>query len=722
MLFATHALAAVRRSLHASVCRGALGLALVALTSATGLAQTYYVSNASPCPATPDGSELAPYCTILAAMTAHKGPGVTIVVKPGVYREQVTVSTSGAAGSPFVFRAAGPGVVLECADDFANAALWTAAEGTSWLAPSVTVAPLQVFANGARLVNTIELGSTMPLNTFHFEAGVGLYVNLGGDSPALHGVLVGKRNYGFNMSTKSFITVDGFEVRHAESRGIYMQNPTSDIVISNNTVSFSNSYGIQTINGQRNVITGNRVSNGNFHGIGLTAGATGCVVSNNESFRNADPAVRRANGIFLSAAPANTMFGNNLHDNQDTGLHWSLGSNNCVSYHNQSWSNGDHGFDHLATTGTMHRNDIAYGNFKDGFSFEGDSPGASVYNCIGVNNGITVTNGVAANGKDLWVDLNSSVGFVSDHNILWNSTLQPPFKWIDTSYNTLAEFQTASGMDLHSFQANPIFVSPSTGNFAIGLGSPAIDAAHSGVSYWPGVDMFGTAPLDDSRTTNRGEGPTAFADIGVFEFLPLDSPPVVVAPTDINGLFGMSVSFKVTAKDPDGDPITSLTVNTSKLPIGSFVTFTPNSTKTEGTFTWFLGLTATGNYKVTFTAANALSASASTNIHIRSRIRAYSGVPGELAIGEVALSDGYPNPSLGAVDLALDLPEDSDLDWSVYDAQGRRVYSEARSVAAGHHQLHWDGMTMSRQRASTGIYFIRARVAGTEFVRRVVRF
>ncbi len=722
MLFASHAFVAMRRSLLVSVCRGALGLALVALTSSSGLAQTYYVSNASPCAATPDGSELAPYCTILAATTAHKGPGVTIVVKPGIYREQVTVPLSGVAGSPFVFRASGPGAVIECADDFANAALWTQAEGTSWLASSATVAPLQVFASGGRLAVTLELGSTMPVNTFHFEPGVGLYVNLGGDSPALRGVLVGKRNYGFNMSTKSFITVDGFEIRHAESRGIYMQNPTSDIVISNNTVSFSNSYGIQTINGQRNVITGNKVSDGNFHGIGLTAGASGCVVSNNESFRNADLAVRRANGIFLSAAPANTMFGNNLHNNQDTGLHWSLGSNNCVSYHNRSWSNGDHGFDHLATTGTMHRNDIAYGNFKDGFSFEGDSPGASVYNCIGVNNGITVTNGVAANGKDLWVDGNSSVGFVSDHNIFWNSTLQPPVKWIDTSYNTLAEFQAVSGLDLHSFQANPIFLSPITGDFAIGSGSPAIDAAHSGVSNWPGVDIFGTAPLDDSRTLNRSEGPIAYADIGVFEFLPLDSPPVVVAPTDINALFGTMVSFKVTAKDPDNDPITSLTVDKSKLPSGALVSFVTNSTKTEGTFTWLLGLMPTGNYKVTFKAANALSATASTNIHVRSRVRAMSGVPGDLAIGKLALSDGYPNPSMGAVDFALDLPEDSDLDWSVYDAQGRRVYSESRPVAAGHHQLRWDGMTMSRQRAGTGIYFIRARVGESDFVRRVVRF
>jgi hypothetical protein len=47
-----------------------------------------------------------------------QGPGLTIVVKPGVYREQITVGASGAAGSPFVFQGAGPGVVIDGADDF----------------------------------------------------------------------------------------------------------------------------------------------------------------------------------------------------------------------------------------------------------------------------------------------------------------------------------------------------------------------------------------------------------------------------------------------------------------------------------------------------------------------------------------------------------------------------------------------------------------------------
>jgi parallel beta-helix repeat protein len=270
-------------------------------------------------------------------------------------------------------------------------------------------------------------------------------VNLGGANPGSRQTLVGHRNYGFNIFTKSFVTMSGFEIARTQDRGIYMQNGCTDLVVSNNKVTFANSYGIQSVNGQRLTITGNTVSDCNFHGIGLTAGASACVVSNNESFRNAKPDTRVANGIYLYGAIGNTISGNRLHDNQDTGLQFSGAANNNVSFNNRSWNNGDHGFDHLASTGVVHINDLAYGNFLDGFSFEGNAPGGQVRSCIAVNNG----------EFDLWVDANSSVGFVSDYNLFWNSTAQAPIKFGATSYATLAAYQGASNQDAHSKQADP---------------------------------------------------------------------------------------------------------------------------------------------------------------------------------------------------------------------------------------------------------------------------
>src|SRR5262249_22250589 len=147
-------------------------------------AQTFFVdARNGACSSAGPGTEAQPYCTISAALAAHKGPGITIVVKPGVYREQVTVPASGAAGLPFVIRAQGPGVVIDGADDFANTSLWTPSRGTAFVASGVTWTPKQVFVDGARLASTTAAPDAMPANSFNGSSGTGLIVNLGGDNP-----------------------------------------------------------------------------------------------------------------------------------------------------------------------------------------------------------------------------------------------------------------------------------------------------------------------------------------------------------------------------------------------------------------------------------------------------------------------------------------------------------------------------------------------------------
>jgi hypothetical protein len=192
-------------------------------------------------------------------------------------------------------------------------------------------------------------------------------------------------------------------------------------------------------------------------------------------------------------------------------MQFSGGSNNCVAFNNRSWNNGDHGYDHLASSAVSHTNDVAYGNFKDGFSFEGISPGGSVFNSIAVNNGIT------SDEFDLWVDLESSVGFVSDRNIFWNSTLQDPIKFGATRYALLSDYQVASGQDAHSFQADPRFANAAASDFNLRVGSPAIDAGDAGVPNWPATDAAGGARFDHLGTVDTGAGPVTFSDIGALE-------------------------------------------------------------------------------------------------------------------------------------------------------------------------------------------------------------
>jgi parallel beta-helix repeat protein len=585
-----------------------LALAVPAMAHAA----TYYVDNgSSSCSPSGPGTEAQPYCTISAAIAAHNGPGVTILVKPGIYREQVTINASGTSSSSFVVQALGSPVRVDGADDFSSTGQWVPFSGDVYRAPTVNWSPLQVFKDGARLTPSTASPAALPANSFVYVSGAGLYVNAGGGNPGLHALLVGRRSYGFLLSGRSWVTIAGFQVAHNESRGIYLNSACTNITVSRDTISFANSYGIQSVTGTFHVIEYCQTSDNHLHGIGFTQGSHECVARFNESMRNEDPAIRRANGIYLNASDDNTLYGNRLHHNQDTGLHFSGNAHDNLSYDNRSWRNGDHGYDHINAQGTVHVHDTAFGNYKDGFSIEGDSPNTHVHNCIAVDNGLTTDE------FDMWVDSQSSVGFVSDYNIFWNSTSQVPFKYIATKYATIAGYQAASGQDAHSFQVNPMFADTAAGDFHLMPGSPAIDNADSGTPDWATLDAEGSTRLDDPATPNAGAGPVVYADRGALEYRP-NQAPVVTSPAAATVAENQLLTVTVTASDPDSDPITSLTA--IGLPPGA--TFTPDSGNLGGTLTWTPDFAQAGSYSILFVAANAYSGTDTTVITVTNTDRA----------------------------------------------------------------------------------------------------
>jgi hypothetical protein len=84
------------------------------------------------------------------------------------------------------------------------------------------------------------------------------------------------------------------------------------------------------------------------------------------------------------------------------------------------------------------------------------------------------------------------------------------------------------------------------------------------------------------------------------------------------------LSLTITAADPDGQAITSLTANLANLPAGHNAVFTANASKTSGTLTWTPKFVdgRVAPYNVTFTATNALSGSATTAITVNNVDRA----------------------------------------------------------------------------------------------------
>jgi parallel beta-helix repeat protein len=664
-------------------------------------AAEFYVDQSSPsCSIYGPGTEAQPYCTIAAAVAAHHGPEATILVKPGIYREQVTLSFSGTVESPFVLRATGGTVVLDGSDDFSASTLWAPYAHETYLASSVTWSPKQVFMNGVRLTPSSSAPDALPDSTFTWVAGEGLYVNTDGFEPGDYELLVGRRNYGFTMSTKSWITIEGFTIAHTESRGIYLNSGCTDIAVSRDTVSFANSYGIQAVNGQRILIEECRTSNNNLHGIGLTAGSTACRLRYNESFGNADPSIRRANGIHLFTAPANILYGNRLHDNQDSGLHLTDGSDNCVSYNNRSWNNGDHGFDHVDAQGTIHVNEVASGNYKDGFSIEGVSPNTQVHNCIAVNNGLTT------NEFDLWVNNTSLPGLASDYNIFWNSTDQEPIKIGLTLYSSIATYQAATGQDAQSLQQDPLFSNGPQGDFHLTPGSPAIDAGTSSVPNWPLLDAVGTQRVDDPATANIGTGRMLILDRGALEFV-TDQAPVVAAPSAATVVENDTMSIVVTAIDPDGDAIDSMAV--ANLPPGA--TFVADPGGSSGTFHWRPETGQAGTYIVRYVASDALTTSDSTVITVTT---AATGVAAGPLVGPPLLPRIAPNPMRGQARLLFAVTRDGPLRIDVFDLTGRvaRTLVHEAYARAGQYDLDLNPRTASGTPLPQGLYFYRIETAG----------
>jgi List-Bact-rpt repeat protein/flagellar hook capping protein FlgD len=86
---------------------------------------------------------------------------------------------------------------------------------------------------------------------------------------------------------------------------------------------------------------------------------------------------------------------------------------------------------------------------------------------------------------------------------------------------------------------------------------------------------------------------------------------------------------------------------------------------------------------------------------------------------EFSLASPWPNPARGPVQLEYALPTAAPVRLSVIDLQGREVLVLADGAQApGRYHVTWNGRTSSGA-APAGMYFVRYRTPGKDFVRRV---
>ena len=502
---------------------------------------SYWVdATAAACSDAGSGTQAAPFCSISAAAKKAVGPGDTVHVAPGQYREQVTVAGSGASGAPITFVGDAPGVVVLGSQALDGAARWTASSTSAWTTPyAPPSAPRQVFLDDARLAAATSATTTTANSWFYDATAKLLYVDIGGPNPGDgHSVDAGAQSFGVTMTgrhdvvvsnidfrrqnfagarvqTSSAVTLDQVAAGWSASNGILVDTCTSGVVVRGATVDHSLSTGIRLTGTTGATVSGSTSHDNGLHGIGL-ATSPGNTLSGNTTYGNVslNPNAT-ANGIDVdTSSPDNVVSGNLSHDNQDSGIQVYSSSHRTVVARNISWSNGDHGFDTLSSTDVRYVNNTAWGNRRDGISVEGNSLRATLAN------NVLVDNGAATNEYDLYVDASSAPGFSGDHDLAWNSTTTPATKFNGTVYRTIGALASATSQETHGLGIDPGLLDPAHGDFRLTPGTAAVDSGDADAVGFTGTDQAGNPLVDDPLVADAGTGTPTYADRGALEQQP----------------------------------------------------------------------------------------------------------------------------------------------------------------------------------------------------------
>ena len=88
----------------------------------------------------------------------------------------------------------------------------------------------------------------------------------------------------------------------------------------------------------------------------------------------------------------------------------------------------------------------------------------------------------------------------------------------------------------------------------------------------------------------------------------------------------------------------------------------------------------------------------------------------------LARLQAWPNPTREGVSFAFGLPHAGRVTLSLYDLAGRKVSTLTEpALAAGSHQLRWDGADTQGERVAAGLYFATLRTDGVVIGRTTVR-
>ena len=431
----------------------------------------------------------AAWRTVARVNSKSFNPGdVVYFRRGGLWREMLEPMVGGSPSYQLTFATYGDGQApIISGSDVVNG--WSLAEGQIYDAP-LSQKPNNVYSDGGPDWGLVAASSmaSMTVGTWYWD-GSNLYVWLtDGSSPSSHTMEAAVRISGYYADTghcaqQSYVTIDGLWFQRTAGDGIYMHcfsGPETlvGIVIENNVVSQTGTGKIdggQYYNGINFIqeplgqdtspqILNNVVYDTGGHGDGINVqGANNAFVSGN------DVSAWNHNGIDVKNAVGVVVDQNVAHDQP------SLGAGFYAEYTTVTWQrnivyNTSNGFQaSVSATATLYNNSIY--NAATGIFF---GPSAST---------ITMENN-AFNATTVAFGSDSNSDIVDDYND-WG--VSPLFQPLGTQIGFSRWLAFEGGP--HDIAANPMWSSPSTGDFSLQPGSPCIAA---GVNI--GLPFNGSAP------------------------------------------------------------------------------------------------------------------------------------------------------------------------------------------------------------------------------------
>jgi hypothetical protein len=532
-------------------------------------------------------STSTPWRTIAKVNGSSFSAGDSVLLKAGcTWREQLTVPSSGAAGSPITFGAYGTGNKPIITGLQTLTGLTWAQDGsaTRWYS-SLASNPWVLLVDGEMGITKTSASAVLTDYDFYYDGtGRKLYVG-GATSPASRTLQRSTLGNNINTNSQSHLVIGGLDLRGGGWENLEISNSPADITVDNISSSFSFRDGVNS-HYSGHVTDGITITNSTLSMLsvsGLSLGqAKNIVVVGNTIYSYAlNDAIDYANGIQIGDAveAARLMTGVTIRDNE-------------IYYGGQvrgvQISTGDHGEGiHTDTVGVgaiicrnkvhdlgnpriiaIHAEIPTYEDVFDNviYNVAGVCLGATTWganamdhaqffnntarNCgVGIeilgpyppiSGGVTkmaVENNIVSSSalafRAIWGGEND--GTYGSENIYGYNAFGPQvanfFEWGANNYlSTYSAFDSAYGSSTHSPTGDPKFTNAAAGNFTLQAGSPAIDAGTNlGAVYQMALDPRTTFPWGPLNQNSQGLGWEIGAFVFVHQIPP--SPPTSLSAT-----------------------------------------------------------------------------------------------------------------------------------------------------------------------------------------------